>query len=293
MRFLLTLMALGGALVPGARPEDPRTIDRQVSDGLREVHDRGADLYNAGDTAAGYRMYQGGLILAKTALAHRPEVQKVITDGMIAAERQPSIARRAFLLHELIEQVRGELRGEAKKAPEAPPGKKPAGEHLTVPPRVVDPSKSGTKPETKTDTKPKAETKTDTKPKTEAKPPEKVEKKPETKTDPKPGPKPSGTVAEVKDGVIGRVLWQNNPVSGVEVTFVTLGRQPPRVYESVTGAQGVYTVPGLAAGKYVILVTPGPKAEVKKLPDRYATATTSPLVFDVKGGGEKVDLVLQ
>jgi hypothetical protein len=32
---------------------------------------------------------------------------------------------------------------------------------------------------------------------------------------------------------------------------------------------------------------------VKKLPERYATSTTSPLVFEVKGGGEKLDFMLQ
>ena len=55
----------------------------------------------------------------------------------------------------------------------------------------------------------------------------------------------------------------------------------------------MYSIPDLMAGKYVVLITPGPNAEVKKLPERYATATTSPLVIDVKGGGEKLDFVLQ
>jgi hypothetical protein len=239
MRPLLTLL-LTAALLPAARAEDHRTTDRAVSDALREVHDRGADLYNGGDTAGGYRMYQGGLVLARAMLAHRPEVQKLILDGMAAAEKQSSVSRRAFMLHELIEKVRVELRATGKTS----------GESVVVPPREVKPG-------------------------------------------PKPDPKPPAAVGEVKDGVIGRVLWQGKPLAGVEVTFVTVGRQPARVYETTSGAQGVYTIAGLPPGKYVVLITPGPKADVKKLPERYATSNTSPLTIDVKGTGEKVDFVLQ
>ena len=67
----------------------------------------------------------------------------------------------------------------------------------------------------------------------------------------------------------------------------------PRVYEATTGAQGVYAVSDMKPGKYVVLIVPGANAEVRKLPERYATSTTSPLRIDVKGEGEKLDFVLQ
>jgi hypothetical protein len=82
-------------------------------------------------------------------------------------------------------------------------------------------------------------------------------------------------------------------VGSVDVTFVTIGRTPPRAYEATTSAQGVYAVPTLPAGKYVVLITAGQKGTGPKLPERYATSTTSPLVIDVKGAGEKLDFVLQ
>ncbi|HKB05558.1 MAG TPA: carboxypeptidase-like regulatory domain-containing protein [Gemmataceae bacterium] len=220
----------------------PQALEKQVSDALREVHDRGRELYNAGDAAAGYRIYQGGLLVARGVLTHRPDVQRLITDGLIAAEREPSVARRAFMLHELIEKVRVEVRSAARKA-----------ETVVIPPREVKTGEKGTAAVVK----------------------------------------PSATVGEVKEGVIGRVLWQGQPVAGVDVTFVTLGQPTPRVYETTTGPQGVYAVPKLPAGKYVVLITPGPNAQVKKLPERYATSTNSPLIFDVKGGGEKLDFMLQ
>lgn len=244
MRYLLIAVSVGCCLAIPAPAQEPKSLDRQVSDALRDVHDRGADLYNSGDVTGGYRVYQGGLVVARGMLGHRSDLQKLIADGLAAAERQPAVARRAFMLHELIEQVRGELRVGAKKG----------SEPLTIPPREVKP---GTKPETK------------------------------------PGLKPAAGVGEVSGGVVGRVLWQNNPVAGVEVTFVTYGLLNPRVYETTTGSKGVYTIADLPPGKYIVLISPGPNAEVKKLPERYATSTTSPLRMDVKGGGEKLDFVLQ
>jgi hypothetical protein len=227
--------------MPAFGQEPKSSVDRQISEALRDVHDRGADLYNAGDVAGGYRVYQGGLVVARGMLAHRSDLQKLIADGLAAAERQPAVARRAFMLHELIEQVRSELRAAGKKGSEA----------LTIPPREV---------------------------------------KPGNKSETKPGVKPAAGVGEVSGGVVGRVLWQNAPVAGVEVTFLTYGLLNPRVYETVTGSQGVYTIANLPPGKYIVLITPGPNAEVKKLPDRYATSTTSPLKIDVKGGRRKAGL---
>ena len=239
MRYLLTLTLVAG-LAGVALPQES---NKRVADALLEVHESGRAIYNNdGDYTGAYRIYQGGLMVARRMLADRPDLQKVISDGMAAAERLPAVDRRAFRLHEVIEAVRVEL-GRA-------PGK--ASDKLNVPPREVSPpTKDGKKPETKP------------------------------------------TVSEVKGGVIGRVLWKGAPVAGVDVTFVTLGVQPPRVYETRTSAQGVYAIPTLPAGKYVILIAPGATAKVKDLPARYARSTTSPLVFDVKAGGEKLDFVLQ
>jgi hypothetical protein len=241
MRFLPSV-ALLTFLLPAAHSQDTRVpFDKQASEALREVHDRGAELYNAGDAAAGYRVYQGGLIVARGLLGHRAELQKMITDGMAVADQQPSVARRAFVLHELIEKVRVELRG-----------KKPS-ESITVPPREVKPDTKGAKG----------------------------------------GLKPAAAVGEIKEGVVGRVIWQGQAVAGVDVVFVTLGLPEPKVYETTTGPQGVYAIADVKPGKYVVLITAGPKSEVKKLPERYATAGTSPLRMDVKAGGEKLDFVLQ
>ena len=242
MRYLLTLALLVGLVAP-ARPQPSH---KQVADALLEVHETGRAIYNNdGDYTGAYRIYQGGLMVARRMLGDRPDVQKLIGDGLAAADRLPTADRRAYRLHEVIEAVRVELGKTGGKATE----------HTNIAPRVVGPeSKGGT-----------------------------------TKQE----PKPSAKVTEVKGGVVGRVMWQGAPVGGVDVTFVTLGQQPPRVFETTTSTQGVYTIPTLPPGKYIILITPGSNPAMKKLPDRYATSTTSPLKFDVKAGGEKLDFVLQ
>src|SRR5215210_2700545 len=125
MRFLLPA-GLVVCLSSGVPAQEAKTPERQVADALREVHDRGRELYNAGDTAAGYRMYQGGLLVAHGVLSQRADVQRIILNGLIDADREPSVARRAFLLHEVIEKVRVELRSATRKA-----------ETVAIPPREV------------------------------------------------------------------------------------------------------------------------------------------------------------
>lgn len=94
---------------------------KQLSDALKAAHNRGADLFNGGDHAGCYRMFQGALLTAKPLVG--ADVQKVIDDGLANAESDPRIDRRAFLLHETIEAVRKELKpgGAAAKTPEKKP----------------------------------------------------------------------------------------------------------------------------------------------------------------------------
>src|SRR5258708_32090433 len=60
---------------------------KALVDVLRDVHNRGADLYNNGDPAGCYRMFQGALLTAKPLVA--ADVQKIITDGLAKADSDP------------------------------------------------------------------------------------------------------------------------------------------------------------------------------------------------------------
>jgi hypothetical protein len=121
-------VALSAAAAPAAddpKLPDVKTFDKLVDATLRDVHNKGADLYNASrDFAGTYRLYQGALETVRPLLGHRPEAQKVIETGLATSERETDPAKKAFVLHDAIETVRKNLKtpiGQPK--PDAPPVK--------------------------------------------------------------------------------------------------------------------------------------------------------------------------
>jgi hemoglobin len=72
-------------------------------------------------------------------LAHRPDLQQLIDQGMQAAERQASVPLRARQLHETIEQVRTRLKPPAKPADA---GTAPATAVPPTPPPITPPPMS-------------------------------------------------------------------------------------------------------------------------------------------------------
>jgi hypothetical protein len=248
---VLCVMTLLAAFAPARGQEKKllvaRELDRQLFDVLKEIHNRGADMFNDGDVVGCYRLFQGCLQTARAALAHRPAEQKFIDESLAASEKELTFSRRAYVLHESIDKLRTRLRGVVPPPPPVAKGGEP--EYLTVPPREMG--------------APKQELK---------EPPKKI--------------------AIPKDGVLGRVVWQGQPLAGVEVTFVSRGTSPFRVAEGVTDANGDYVLTGVAPGRYTVLLTI-PKGKKQFLPERYAATTTSPLVVDVKGGGDALAFVLQ
>jgi hypothetical protein len=92
-------------------------VDRIILEKLKEVHNTGAALYNDGDHGGALRIYQGGLILAKPFLTHRAKQQAIIDDGLSQIEKASLDSKvKAFRLHEVIEQIREELKNDIKAA---------------------------------------------------------------------------------------------------------------------------------------------------------------------------------
>jgi hypothetical protein len=105
-------------------------LDQAAADVLKEVHNRGADLYNRGEPAAAYRMYEGALSAVRPFVAHHPAILKAIEDGLNETAKTDGAKIQAFRLHEVIEQVRADLKAEAAKVvavmkPTALPAKTP------------------------------------------------------------------------------------------------------------------------------------------------------------------------
>ncbi len=133
----LPLAACVLAVLAGAgRAQEARTgalerkaLDVALYNDLRDVINRGADLYNSGDWAGCYRLYEGALMAVKPMLDHRPGLQKAIGEGITNAERDPTLFRRAFVLRAVIDKIRDEVNPNPKPRTE-PVTEKPATKTL-------------------------------------------------------------------------------------------------------------------------------------------------------------------
>src|SRR6266446_10754411 len=124
------LLILGaGSLWAGDQPGTPdssgKALDKQIRASLPKVINTGADLFNEGDRAGCYRLYQGSLLTLRPLLEHHPELQKAIDAAQADAEQQPTVGARAFALRGALDKIRDKLRspGTAAKPAEKPAGK--------------------------------------------------------------------------------------------------------------------------------------------------------------------------
>lgn len=111
--LLIGMAPLGFAQEP-AKGLDSKAIDQHVYTTLREVINHGADLYNEpnNDWAGCHRLYEGALLTLKPFLAHRAELQGKIDSAIDQARKTARVSRRAFVLRELIDEIRTAIKGE-------------------------------------------------------------------------------------------------------------------------------------------------------------------------------------
>jgi hypothetical protein len=116
-RWFVVMAAI--VLTSASSADGPANNDHKASDAvlfrtLRDVINRGVDLYNAGDSTACYRLFEGSLMTVRPQLEHRPELQKTIAQSLAAAERDPVAWRRAFTLRNALDKVRTGLNPKKK-----------------------------------------------------------------------------------------------------------------------------------------------------------------------------------
>jgi truncated hemoglobin YjbI len=136
------MIAVGVVLLASVsvHAQDTSAQDRLLADALKEMHNKAADLYNGGDPNGCYRMFQGGLLTARSLLGHRPDLQQAIDQGLQAADQQASIALRARALHDTIESVRTKLKPPAAAKPAEPAGTPTPSIPQTPPPPPSSPA---------------------------------------------------------------------------------------------------------------------------------------------------------
>jgi hypothetical protein len=231
MRCLFGLCAAALAATASAQPP-AAGVDKLADDVLKDVHNRGAELYNRGDPAACYRMYQGALLTIRPFLAHRPAAQKALDTGLAEVAKSTDPKVQAFRLHQIIEQVRADLKKSA------------------------------------------ATTKTTGQPEKKEKEAQKEKQKE------KPAAGATGTLS-------GEVRLDGKPLGGAEVTLVSLALSPPLVFTAKTKADGTYAFDKpLPKGQYVVMITGA------KVPEKFQTAGTSELRFNIAGGPASGDFAL-
>ncbi len=88
---------------------------------IKEVHNLGAALYNDGDPTGAFRLYEGCLRTCHAFLCYRPAVQQRIWDGLAEVERTDGGRVRAYRLHELMDEVRQDIKATRQVGIAPPP----------------------------------------------------------------------------------------------------------------------------------------------------------------------------
>lgn len=124
----------------GAEPaKDERCLThKQIIATLASIHNRGAAMYNSGDVAGCYRYFQGALEAVHPLLPK--DIQEDVTQELARVDRQFDMGRRAFALHQLIEQVRKRLHPSGAAIPLGKP-RRIEGETDEPPKAKIDPGK--------------------------------------------------------------------------------------------------------------------------------------------------------
>ena len=96
--FIFAETGLPAIADDGAGSVNTRTVDENLHRVLRDVINRGADLFNQGDQRGCYYLFQGALMTARSQLGHHADVQKIIDNGLSGVDPSSSMGRRAWAL---------------------------------------------------------------------------------------------------------------------------------------------------------------------------------------------------
>lgn len=114
-RLCLLLTCLTGTTCPsGADEKAPLAraeLDARLDSILFDATALGVQLFNAGDQAGCYRVYQGSLMAVEAMLDHRPKLRDMLMTERQRAETMASMSDRAFTLRKAMDQARQEFKG--------------------------------------------------------------------------------------------------------------------------------------------------------------------------------------
>jgi hemoglobin len=101
-------LALAGTVraadAPPSKPDNSAT-DIKINQGVVSAITLGVELYNSGDPAGCYRVYQGALMALTPFLDTRPDLKNTVVSGLAQAESQPTAAQRATALRKVLDTL--------------------------------------------------------------------------------------------------------------------------------------------------------------------------------------------
>jgi hypothetical protein len=246
------------------KPADAKALDKAVYDSVGAVINHGADLFNTyGDYAGCYHSFHAGLIAVRPFLAHRPDLQKTIDEGLASAEERRRVMNRAFALRKVLGTIRkqtapGATPAVSKTAPEKSPGT----------------------------AEKKIEKRIDL-----AKPTE------QRSSRNKVGKRTTSPPAQAMARLSGKVTYKGHPLSdGWYVTLVSASdKHTFSTY--VRGGEYAFKTP-LPPGNYAAAIEEGPRDKGSPsaraaIPERYQNPVTSGLMLQIQPGPNSHDVNLQ
>jgi hypothetical protein len=109
---MLQIIAAVGVFFPTFLTIESTTVNgtqvQRIQCLLREVTNRGADLYNRGDANGCYRLYEGALLSVRALAEEHVDWQNEISEAFDRAAAKPQVAQRAFVLREVIDRIRSQ-----------------------------------------------------------------------------------------------------------------------------------------------------------------------------------------
>jgi hemoglobin len=104
------ILAVGTTAFAAEPSVSTRALDARIDRAVSRTISLGAPLYNQGDHAGCYRLYQGALLVIEPMLGHRDEMRQEVTKGLKEVEFLRTYAERANELRRVLDRVLGAVR---------------------------------------------------------------------------------------------------------------------------------------------------------------------------------------
>jgi hemoglobin len=109
LSILLALVALSPIGLADEGSVTSGDLDARLDKALFQTINTGVPIFNRGDAAGCYRLYQGSLIGISPFLAHRPDLQASVSKALASADASGSYEQKAVALRATLDDIRAKV----------------------------------------------------------------------------------------------------------------------------------------------------------------------------------------